>query len=133
MKMMLVSLMLFASPAFACESLDGAWELSYAIYKDEQGKVVGEIKAGGDKSLKVLSRSHFSFITIGKDGGFSVAAAGKYSLAGGDYTEVVGYASMDRLLGKTYRFHCEMKDGLWIHSGREDHLYIEEHWKRVGN
>lgn len=137
MKKLLVSLALIVgavavtSTALPCESLEGAWELTYAVYKDAQGKVVGEIKPGGTQSLKILSREHFSFITVDKDKKFEVAAAGIYSLTGGNYTEVVSFASLDRLLGKTYRFHCEMKDGLWVHTGNEDHLFIEEHWKRV--
>ena len=130
-KLLMFWLLAGSTTAFACESLQGAWELSYAVYKDQQGKVVYEIKAGAEKSLKVLSKGHFSFITQDKDGKFSVAGAGTYTLDGGQYTEVVSYASLDRLLGKTYRFNCQMKDGLWIHTGNEDHLLIEEHWKRA--
>ena len=137
MKKPWVSLLLIASSIAvcattqACESLEGAWELTYAIYKDQQGKVVQEIKAGGEKSLKILSQQHFSFITMDKDGKFSVAGAGTYSLTGSKYAETVSFASMDRLLGKVYEFNCQMKDGLWIHTGSEDHLSIEEHWRRV--
>ena len=132
MKTLLVLCLLAGgSTAFACDSLQGAWELTYAVYKDKDGKVLHEIKDGAEKSLKVLSLGHFSFITQGKDGKFSVAGAGTYTLQGNKYTEVVSFASLDRLLGKTYQFNCQMKDGLWIHSGSEDHLLIEEHWKRA--
>ena len=126
-----ISMIIASSTALACESLEGAWELDYAVYKDQQGKVVHEIKGDGEKSLKILSARHFSFITQGKDGKFSVAGAGSYSLVGNQYTEVVSFASLDRLMGKTYRFNCEMKNGIWIHSGSEDHLLIEEHWRRA--
>jgi hypothetical protein len=137
MKKLWVSLLLIASSVavssttLACDSLEGAWELTYAIYKDQHGKVVYEIKPGGDQSLKILSQQHFSFITVDKDGKFSVAGAGTYSLTGSKYAETVSFASMDRLLGKVYLFNCEMKDGTWIHTGSEDHLLIEEHWRRV--
>ena len=121
-----------SAPAMSCDSMAGAWQLVYAVYKDAAtGKVLEENKGDGDKSMKVLSKGHFSFITQGKDGKFSVAAGGTYTLKGSDYTEVVTYSSMDRLMGKTYPFQCAMKDGLWIHSGKEDHLTIEEHWKRL--
>lgn len=131
MKKLLLALALFVSPAaFSCESLDGAWELAYAIYKDQDGKVLQEIKDGSVRSLKVLAQGHFSFITQEEDK-FSVAGAGTYSMKGSNYTEVVTYASLDRNLGKTYKFQCAMKDGVWIHSGREDHLLIEEHWRRA--
>ena len=120
-----------SSTTLACESLEGAWELDYAVYKDQQGKVVHEIKGDGEKSLKILSARYFSFITQAKDGKFVVAGAGTYSLDGSKYTEVVTSTSMDRLMGKTYQFNCQMKNGIWIHSGSEDHLLIEEHWKRA--
>jgi len=123
---------LFSAPALPCDNMQGAWELVYAIYKEEAtGKVLAENKGDAEKSMKILSKEHFSFITVEKDGKFSVAAAGTYSLEPGKYIEVVTMGSMERLLGKTYRFDCKMKDGLWIHSGKEDHLLIEEHWKQV--
>ena len=118
-----------SSSAWTCDFLTGAWEMVYAVYKDKDGKVVQEIKGDGEKSLKILAQRHFSFITQDKDGKFVVAGAGSYTLDGANYTEVVSYSSLDRLLGKTYRFKCQMKDGLWIHTGNEDHLSIEEHWK----
>lgn len=122
---------IFSSWAMACESLQGAWQLAYAVYKDQQGKVVYEIKGDSDKSIKILSQQHFSFITQSKDGKFSAAGAGTYTLKGDAYTEVVSYASLDRLMGKTYHFKCQLKEGIWIHSGNEDGVHIEEHWKRV--
>jgi len=121
---------LASAPVLACDSMEGAWQLVYAVYKDAAtGKVLEENRGDGDKSMKILSKGHFSFITQGKDGKFSVAAGGTYTLKDANYAEVVTYSSMDRLMGKTYRFQCAMKDGLWIHSGNEDHLIIEEHWK----
>lgn len=129
-KILLAVLVALASPlAIACESLVGAWELSYAVYKDENGKVVYEIKDGNDKSIKVLSQQHFSFITQSKEGKFAAAGAGTWSVKGDKYTEVITYASLDRLMNKTYSFNCQMKDGVWIHTGKEDHVFIEEHWK----
>ena len=132
MKELLVLLMISASStAMACESLQGAWELDYAVYKDQQGKVVHEIKGGAEKSLKILTERHFSFITQGKDGKFMVAGAGTYSLDGSKYTEFVTHTSLHRLMGKTYQFNCEIRSGVWIQTGSEDHLLIEEHWKRA--
>lgn len=117
-----------AAPTLACGPLEGAWQLSYALYRDLQGKVVHEDVNGATRALKVLSPRHFSFITQAPDGKLVAAGAGTWSLQGDAYTEVLGYASSDQLMGKTYRFRCEMRDGTWIHSGREDHLLIEEHW-----
>lgn len=123
-----LALSLAAGAAAACERLEGAWELTYAIYRDQQGNVVHENKGDEARSLKILSPHHFSFITQGRDGRMLAAGAGTWSLDDDAYTEVVSYASSERLLGKTYRFDCEIRDGAWIHSGREDELTIEEHW-----
>lgn len=129
LKLFFIAALVFISPwGLACESLQGAWELHYAVYKDNQGKLVYEIKESSDRSIKILSQKHFSFITQAKDGKFSAAGAGTYSLDGDAYTEVVTYASLDRLMGKTYHFTCHMKEGVWIHTGHEDDLFIEEHW-----
>jgi hypothetical protein len=128
-KLFVLLIMTVSSTAWSCDSLEGAWELVYAIYKDKDGKVVYENKGDGEKSLKILAQRHFSFITQDKDGKFSVAGAGSYTLDGLKYTEIVNYTSMNRLMGKTYHFNCQMKDGTWIPTGNEDHLFIEEHWK----
>lgn len=123
-----LALLLAAGSAAACERLEGAWELAYAIYRDQQGNVVHENRGDGARSLKVLSPHHFSFITQGRDGELVAAGAGTWLLDDAAYTEMVTYASSERLMGKTYRFDCEIRDGAWIHSGREDELLIEEHW-----
>lgn len=129
-KTLLAFLLGMVSPwTMACDSLVGAWELAYAVYKDEQGKVVYEIKEGSDRSIKILSAQHFSFITQAKDGKFVAAGAGTWSTKDDKYIEVVSYASLDRLMGKTYNFNCQLKDGVWIHTGKEDNVFIEEHWK----
>lgn len=49
--------------ATAGSSLTGTWELEYAIYKNDKGEVVGEIKDKTTLSRKILSEEHFAFIT----------------------------------------------------------------------
>src|ERR1043165_5731827 len=106
-----ILLVTLCAPALPCEKMEGAWQLVYAIYKEEStGKVLEENRGDTDRSVKILSKKNFSFITVGKDGKFSVAAAGTWSLEPGKYVEVVNMSSMDRLLSKTYRFDCAMKD-----------------------
>lgn len=111
--------------------LKGTWELEYALYKNDKGEVVGEIKDKTTLSRKILSEKHFAFITWDKAGKFSVATSGTYSLKGQDYSEVVDATSEKRLMGKTYHFNAEIKQDLWIHKGLEDGILIEEHWRRV--
>ncbi len=113
------------------ESLAGTWELEYAIYKNEQGEVVGEIKDKTTLSRKILSDKHFAFITWDNTGKFIVAASGTYTFKGKDYKETVDVTSEARLMGKTYHFNGVIKKDLWIHKGMEDGTLIEEHWRRV--
>ncbi len=127
----LASLLLLFSSWSMAGDLTGAWELEYAIYKNDKGEVVGEIKDKATLSRKVLSDNHFTFITWDKTGKFIVAASGTYNLNGEDYTEVIDSTSEARLMGKTYEFNCKLKDGVWIHKGLEDGVFIEEHWRRL--
>ncbi len=111
--------------------LIGTWELEYAIYKNQKGEVVGEIKDKSTLSRKILSAQHFAFITWDKSGKFTVAASGTYSFKGQDYAETSDVTSETRLMGKTYHFNGAIKNDVWIHKGLEDGILIEEHWRRV--
>lgn len=113
------------------ESLAGTWELEYAIYKNEKGEVVGEIKDKTTLSRKILSDQHFAFITWDNTGKFVVAASGTYTFNDQDYKETVDVTSEARLMGKTYHFSGVIKKDLWIHKGMEDGILIEEHWRRL--
>lgn len=124
------ALLMFSHWATASD-LTGAWELEYAIYKNQKGEVVGEIKDKTTLSRKVLSDQHFTFITWDKSGKFTVAGSGTYTLKGETYKETVDATSETRLMGKTYEFNCTFKDGVWIHKGMEDGTLIEEHWRKV--
>lgn len=111
--------------------LAGTWELEYAIYKNQQGEVVGEIKNKNTLSRKILSKRHFSFITWEKNGKFTVAASGTYTYKDKKYSETIDVTSEARLMGKTYHFTGVIKKDVWIHSGMEDGILIEEHWRKV--
>lgn len=131
MKILLTSVLLILAHWASATELTGAWELSYAVYKDQQGQVIAEIKDGTTRSRKVLSDSHFTFITWEKSGKFIAAGSGTYQHTGEQYQEKVDASSVARLMGKTYDFNCTFKDGLWIHKGMEDGVLIEEHWRKV--
>jgi hypothetical protein len=121
----------YADSKLTSANLAGTWELEYALYKNDKGDVVGEIKDKTTLSRKILSEKHFAFITWDKAGKFSVAASGTYSLKGPDYSEIIDATSEARLMGKTYHFNAVIKSDLWIHKGLEDGILIEEHWRRV--
>lgn len=112
-------------------ALQGSWELQSAIYRDQSGKVVGEIKGQQTKSRKLIAGRYFSFITWHPDGKFEVAASGSFSTDATGYHEQVDATSLPRLLGKTYHFQCQIDGKKWLHQGLEDGIQIEEHWLRV--
>lgn len=122
-----------ASAENACSSkeLQGSWELQSAIYRDQHGKVVAEIKDQQTKSRKLIAGRHFSFITWAPDGKFNVAASGSFSTDASGYHEQVDATSLPRLQGKTYHFQCKISGNKWLHQGLEDGIQIEEHWLRV--
>lgn len=116
---------------FAEASLVGTWELEYAIYKNDKGAVVGEIKDQSTKSRKVLSKNYFTFVTWEKNGKFSAAGSGKYVFKGSSYEETVDASSAPILVGKTYSFNAVINKNVWIHKGMEDGILIEEHWRLI--
>ena len=117
--------------AFAADPLAGAWELVSAKYSKPNGELIDEISGGKIKSLKILSKNRFTFITKAKDGKFISAGGGKYRIDGNKYVESVDYASEARMLGKDYVFSWQHANGDWLHKGMEDGVRIEEVWRRV--
>jgi len=113
------------------KELQGSWELQSAIYRDQHGKVVAEIKDQQTKSRKLIAGRHFSFITWAPDSKFQVAASGSFSTDASGYHEQVDATSLPRLQGKTYHFQCKISGDNWLHQGLEDGIQIEEHWLRV--
>jgi hypothetical protein len=117
--------------ACSLEALQGTWELASARYLDKTGTVVGSISAGSTFSRKVVAGRHMAFITWQPDGRFEVAASGTVQIEQGRYVERIDTASKPRLIGKTYRFACQLHGDMWQHSGDEDGIHIEEQWQRV--
>lgn len=111
--------------------LQGSWELHYAIYRDQSGKVVGEIKDQNTKSRKLIAGRHFSFFTWQPDGKFEVSASGTFIADATGYREQIDVTSKPKLQGKTYHFQCAITGDKWLHHGPEDGILIEEHWLRV--
>ena len=129
--LMAMAALVFSQWTSANETLAGTWELEYAVYKNEKGEVVGEIKDKSTLSRKILSAQHFAFITWDKSGKFTVAASGTYALDAENYSETIDVTSEARLMGKTYHFNAAIKKDVWIHKGMEDGILIEEHWRRM--
>lgn len=121
-----------ATPLQAAEptSLQGSWGLKSAVYTKTDGTVI-KLSAEDLKSVKVLSKSYFSFVTVNKDGSFSSALTGTYQLKGNDYHETPQTGSVASMLNKTYEFKAKVEGDLWHHSGMEDGMKIEEVWQRL--
>lgn len=121
-----------AAPLQATEltSLQGSWTLQSAVYTKADGTVI-TLSDGDLKSVKILSKGHFSFVTVNKDGSFSSALTGSYQHKGESYNETPLTGSVPGMLNKTYEFKAELKDNLWLHSGMEDGMKIEEVWVRL--
>lgn len=111
--------------------LQGSWELQSAIYRDSQGKVVGEINNQQTKSRKLIAGRYFSFMTWQADGSFVVAASGQFTTDAQGYHEQIDATSLPKLQNKTYHFQCRINGNNWLHQGLEDGIEIEEHWQRV--
>lgn len=130
--LLLVACWFIATPLWASESflLQGSWALKSAVYTKADGTVIKG--SGADlKSVKVLSKGHFSFVTVHKDGSFSSALTGTYQLKGDSYQETPLTGSVAAMLNKTYDFKAKVEDNLWHHSGMEDGMHIEEVWVRL--
>lgn len=121
-----------ALPSKASESktLQGSWTLKSAVYTKADGTVI-TLSEGDLKSVKILSKGHFSFVTVNKDGSFSSALTGNYQLKGESYNETPLTGSVPSMLNKTYEFKAKVEGDLWHHSGMEDGMKIEEVWVRL--
>ena len=117
--------------AHAAEPFAGSWELVSAKYVKQNGEVLDEDAAKKLKSLKILSKNRFTFITQAKDGKFVSAGGGTYRIEGKQYIESLEYASDPKMLGKAYSFSYRVSNGRWVHKGMEDGVHIEEIWRRV--
>lgn len=121
-----------ALPSIASEpaTLQGSWTLQSAVYTKADGTVI-TLSADDLKSVKILSKGHFSFVTVNKDGSFSSALTGTYQLKGNNYHETPQTGSVANMLNKTYEFKAKVEGDLWHHSGMEDGMKIEEVWQRL--
>jgi hypothetical protein len=83
--------------------LEGSWELVSA--KWPQGNLPGEYSGA---VLKIYSSGNFVFVgrTSDKSGAVQERyGGGTYALRGEDYSETITYHVVQRLVGKTVRFH----------------------------
>lgn len=120
----------FHSNALEPAQLQGSWILKSAVYTKADGTVI-KISDKDMKSIKLVSKEYFSFVTVNKDGSFSNALTGRYQLQGDSYQETPEAGSVPAMLNKTYEFKAKVEGNLWLHSGMEDGMKIDEVWQRL--
>ncbi len=108
----------------------GAWELIAGSYTGEDQKLIDYSQAG-IKSLKVLSESKFSFVTI-SEGTFYAAGGGDYTAGDGLYVEIPTLASHADMLGKRFEFQYRLEGDTWENSRFQNGVRVEyEVWRKV--
>jgi hypothetical protein len=116
-------------------TLIGTWEMvSSRVTRGDS--VLSDVKAPEVRSVKVLNRTHFSFITVRRDTQFVRAAAGRYSTqpksaAEGQYTEVPEIGSSSGLRDRAFIFTYRIEGDTWYHKGGVGTATIDEVWRRV--
>ncbi|HET7267409.1 MAG TPA: hypothetical protein VFJ15_04810 [Oleiagrimonas sp.] len=125
------------SPAVAAKAtspLVGTWEFVSGTYTTP-GKPPAVYDASDMHAMKVITPTHFAFVSVLGDGKFYAAGSGPYTIKGdahgGTYTETIEYASVPSMVGKGYPFSYRIEGDRWYHEGDEDGTHVEEVWQRV--
>ena len=92
----------------------GTWRLISGEYIDHKGnlKSYGELKL---RSLKVITRTHFSFVTMSGDKFWS-SGAGTFTYSNSEYIESPLYTSFNSPVGKKYVFKYIIDGDKWFSS-----------------
>ena len=108
----------------------GTWELISGEYTDNEGnsKDYGELNL---RSLKVITQTHFSFVTMSGDKFWS-SGAGSFTYTNSEYIESPLYTSFNAPEGTKYVFKFRFDGDKWFSSRWEDGKRVEyEVWKKV--
>ena len=127
-----VLLVLFLTPqtAFA-ESLQGSWKLLSGEYVNAEGKVV-EYDSLKLNAIKVLSDSHFSFVSM-SERNFWASGAGTYMAIDGWYIETPTLNSFNSDPTKQYKFQYTLNENVWTLERWHDGTRVEfEVWQKTG-
>jgi hypothetical protein len=110
--------------------LVGTWKLVSAKYNGKDVKL-----PEGDRRLKHVTLTQFTWLIAGKDGAVSTAMGGSCKVSGSNYEETPEYGTSDifkSFKGKTLTFEWKVEGNKWYHKGKlGDAFEIEEVWERV--
>lgn len=110
----------------------GTWELVSGEYVDHEGNLIN-YKELNLRSVKVLSKTHFSFVTMSGDKFWS-AGAGTFKYTNSEYIESPLYTSFNSSKGKQYVFKYRKDGERWFSSRWENEKRVEyEVWQRISD
>jgi hypothetical protein len=112
--------------------LAGTWKLISGEYIDNKGNLQN-YKELNLSSLKVITETHFSFVTMSGDKFWS-SGAGTFKYTKNEYIESPIYTSFNSPKGKKYIFKYKIDDDKLFSSRWENDKRVEfETWQRVSD
>ncbi len=109
----------------------GTWALVTGECQEEVNGAMVDYEAVQYRSLKILSETHFTFITHAGDD-FSCCAGGRYSVDADRYIEHIQTTSAPHLLNREFAFQFRIEGDLWHNTRWENGVQVEhEIWQRV--
>ncbi|MBE0367999.1 hypothetical protein [Pseudoalteromonas aurantia] len=109
--------------------LIGTWQFVKGEYATDKGLVTA--RAPELSSVKIISKSHFSYITQ-NNGKFLYAGGGSYQLDNTHFTEHVEYGNVNNLIGKSMAFTYQIEQDLWHHTLHKNGKLVErEVWQKI--
>ncbi len=129
----IILLFLFSFSLHANENVfSGTWQLISGEYIDQKGNLVSYEKLNL-RSLKVISKTHFSFVTMSGDKFWS-SGSGTFKYTNDEYIESPLYTSFNSPKGKQYVFKYKLDGKTWFSSRWDNEQRVEyEVWKRVSD
>jgi hypothetical protein len=118
-------------PAVLKPEMMGAWALVTGERRDDASDETVRYQEVQYSSLKVLSETHFSFITHAGDA-FYFSAGGTYRCDGEQYIEQLEFASHPSMRGCEFSFQYRIEGDLWHNTRWENGVQVEhEIWRRL--
>lgn len=118
------------SASLTNSSLVGSWQFVSGRYT-EPNKAPVIYKNPDLRAIKIITPTHFSYITEKGDGSFYVAGAGTCKIEKEQYSETIDYSSVPTMKNKSYTFKYHIENDLWYMQGMEDGSLTEEIWQRL--
>ena len=133
--LLLVAIILLGSTSYSQEPnpFVGSWIL--VSYKSVSPDTTVIADMSTLQSIKILSHTHFAYVTTQKTQDTTVvgAGAGPYSFNEKEYIETLEHSSVPVMRGKVYDFTYHIEGDTWTHTGdlEDFNVRIEEVWRRT--